>query len=172
MDLKQYIARIQDFPAEGVDFRDVTPLLNDVEAYRYTIEEMAKFVKECGATVIVAPEARGFIFSAPVAVMTGTRLVLVRKPGKLPRECHKVAYSLEYGNNYQEMHKGDVKKGDKVVIIDDVLATGGTIKAIIQMIDKEEAEVAGICFLADLTYLHGPDVLEGYNVKSLLTYED
>lgn len=172
MDLKQYIARIKDFPAEGVDFKDVTPLLNDVAAYRYTIEKMSEFVKACDATVIVAPEARGFIFSAPVAVLTGTRMVLVRKPGKLPRECHKVAYSLEYGNNYQEMHKGDVKKGDRVVIIDDVLATGGTIKAIIQMVEKEEATVEGICFLADLTYLHEEGVLAQYNVKSLLTYED
>lgn len=172
MDLKKYIARIKDFPADGVDFKDVTPLLNDVAAYRYAIDEMSQFVKACGATVIVAPEARGFIFAAPVAVMTGTRLVLVRKPGKLPRKCHKVAYSLEYGNNTQEMHVGDVKDHDRVVIIDDVLATGGTIKAIIEMVARENATVEGICFLADLTYLHEPKVLEGYNVKSLLTYED
>lgn len=172
MDLKQYIARIKDFPAEGVDFKDVTPLLNNVEAYRYTVDEMSKFVESLGVDVIVAPEARGFIFAAPVAVKTGKRLVLVRKPGKLPRECHKVAYSLEYGNNYQEMHKGDVHKGDKVLILDDVLATGGTIKAIIQMVEKEEASVAGILFLADLLYLHEPGVLDGHNVKSLLTYED
>ncbi len=172
MDLKDYIARIQDFPAEGVDFKDVTPLLNNPAVFKDVIEKMSAFVKECGADVIVAPEARGFIFAAPVAYNTGTRLVLVRKPGKLPRETHKVAYSLEYGNNFQEMHKGDVHKGDKVVIIDDVLATGGTIQAIIQMVDKEEASVGGICFLADLLYLHEPEVLEGYNVKSLLTYQD
>lgn len=170
MDLKNYIARIQNFPVEGVDFKDITPLLNSVEAYRETIERMSAFVKECGATVIVAPEARGFIFAAPVAFNTGVRLVLVRKPGKLPRECHKVSYSLEYGNNIQEMHKGDVLKGDKVVILDDVLATGGTIKAIIQMVEKEEATVEGICFLADLLYLHEEDVLEGYHVQSLLSY--
>lgn len=172
MDLKNYIARIKDFPSEGVDFKDVTPLLNDVEAYRYTIEKMSEFVKACGATVIVAPEARGFIFAAPVAFNTGVRLVLVRKPGKLPRECHKVAYSLEYGNNVQEMHKGDVHQGDKVVILDDVLATGGTIKAIIKMVEKEAASVEGICFLADLRYLHEPEVLAQYRVESLLTYED
>lgn len=171
MDIKQYIARIQDFPAEGVDFKDVTPLLNNVEAFKYVIEKMSEFVQSCDADVIVAPEARGFIFAAPVAFNTGKRLVLVRKPGRLPREAHKVAYSLEYGNNYQEMHKGDVHEGDKVVILDDVLATGGTIQAIIEMVGKENATITGICFLADLLYLHGPNVLEGQNVYSLLSYE-
>ncbi len=172
MDLKEYIGSVWHFPKEGVDFKDITPLINNAKAFRYAVEKMSQFVEETGADVIVAPEARGFLFAAPVAFNTNTRLVLVRKPGKLPRECHKIEYSLEYGSGFQEMHKGDVRPGDNVVVIDDVLATGGTIEAIIKMIELEGAKVKGISFLADLKYLHKPGILDGYNVQKLVEYDE
>lgn len=172
MDLKQYIERVKDFPVKGVDFKDITPLLNNVDAFRYTIETMSEFVKKVNADVIVAAESRGFLFASAVAFHTGTRLVLVRKAGKLPRECHKVSYSLEYGENFQEMQKGDLKENDNVVIMDDVLATGGTIKAIIEMVKLEKANVSGISFLADLAYLHSDDLLSEYPVQKVLVYDN
>ncbi|WP_027063204.1 adenine phosphoribosyltransferase [Mesoplasma seiffertii] len=170
MDLKKYILDVQDFPKPGVNFKDITPLLNDAEAFHFMIEEISKFVKECGANVVVAPEARGFLLASAVAFNTKTRFVLVRKPGKLPREVIDIEYSLEYGTNHQQIHKGDIKPGDQVVIIDDVLATGGTIEAIIKLISSEGAEVKGISFLADLTYLHDEKLLSEYNVQKLIKY--
>ncbi|WP_026389769.1 adenine phosphoribosyltransferase [[Acholeplasma] multilocale] len=170
MDLKKYIYDVKDFPKAGVNFKDITPLLNDADAFKYTIEEISKFVKEIGATVVVAPEARGFLLASAVAFNTNTRFVLVRKPGKLPREVFDIEYTLEYGTNHQQMHKGDIKPGDKVVIVDDILATGGTIEAIIELVEMQEGTIEGISFLADLTDLHDETLLSEYKVQKLLKY--
>ncbi|ASZ09032.1 adenine phosphoribosyltransferase [Mesoplasma chauliocola] len=170
MDLKKYILNVKDFPIKGVDFKDVTPLLNDADAFAYVIDQMAEFVKECGANVIVAPEARGFLFASAVAYKSNSRFVLVRKPGKLPREVLDIEYSLEYGTNHQQMHKGDIRPGDKVVIIDDVLATGGTIEAIVKLIEMQDGKVEGVSFLIDLPFLHKDDLLSEYKVQKLIKY--
>lgn len=170
MDLKKYIYDVKDFPQPGIIFKDITPLLNDAEAFHYTIEELSKFVKEIGANVIVAPEARGFLLASAVAFNTKTRFVLVRKPGKLPREVLDIEYSLEYGTNHQQMHVGDIKPNDKVVIIDDVLATGGTIEAIISLVEQQQGKIVGISFLADLTFLHDESLLSNYKVQKLIKY--
>lgn len=170
MDLKKYIWDVEDFPIKGVTFKDITPLLNNAKAFKQSIDEMAKFVKEIGANVIVAPEARGFLFASAVAYATNCRFVLVRKPGKLPREVKDVEYELEYGFDHIQIHKDDLKKDDKVCIIDDVLATGGTMKAIIDLVHEDSASVQGICFLADLSFLHDKNLFKDYKVHSLLTY--
>ncbi|WP_031542888.1 adenine phosphoribosyltransferase [Mesoplasma photuris] len=170
MNLKKYIIDVENFPKEGIVFKDITPLLNDAAAFKYTIDQMADFVKKSGATVVVAPEARGFLFASAVAYASNTRFVLVRKPGKLPRKVLDIAYTLEYGENHQQMHDGDIKPGDKVVIVDDVLATGGTIEAIIKLVEMQGGTVEGISFLADLTNLHEDDLLAEYNVQKILKY--
>ncbi len=172
MDLKKHIKSVLDYPKDGVDFKDITPLFNNVDALQYTINAMSEFVKSCGANVIVAPEARGFLFGPAVAFNTKTRFVLVRKPGKLPREVHSVEYALEYGTDEQQMHKDDLNPGDKVVIIDDILATGGTMEAIIKLIEMQGATIEGISFLADLEYLHDPEFLSEYTTQRLVSYAD
>ncbi|QEH61764.1 adenine phosphoribosyltransferase [Spiroplasma chinense] len=170
MDLKKYILDVENFPIDGVVFKDITPLLNNVEAFKYTVDKMVEYVKEKGADVIVAPEARGFLFASAVAYAAGCRFVLVRKPGKLPREVKDVEYELEYGKGHIQIHKDDLKKGDKVVIVDDVLATGGTMKAIVELVQDDQASVNGIVFLADLSFLHDPELFSEYDSKSLITY--
>ena len=170
MNLKNYIADVQDFPIEGILFRDITPLLQNGEAFKYACEEIAAFAKEVGATVICGPESRGFIFGCPVSTSLGIGFVPVRKPGKLPREQVKEEYDLEYGSNTLCMHADSVKPGDKVVIIDDLLATGGTLKATTNIINKLGAEVVGISCLIELEALEGRKLLEGFNVKTLIKY--
>lgn len=171
MDLKKFIIDVKDFPQAGVVFKDITPLLNDVDAFKYVIDEFTKFVKETGANVIVAPEARGFLFAPAIAYAAGCRFVLVRKPGKLPRAVNDVEYSLEYGTGHLQMHKGDLRENDKVVILDDVLATGGTMDGIIKLCHKESnVDIAGIACLIDLSFLHDDALAKEYNVKTLITY--
>ena len=171
MDLKKYVADIQNFPIEGVLFRDVTPLMANGEVFRATIDEMISYAKERGANVIVGPEARGFLFGTPVAYGLGCGFVPIRKPGKLPRETISYKYDLEYGSNELFMHKDAIKEGDKVVIIDDLLATGGTIEAAAKLIKELKGEVVGICFLIELEGLKGMKLLEEYDVKVLIKYE-
>jgi adenine phosphoribosyltransferase len=170
MDLKKYIVDVKDFPRKGVIFKDITPLLKSPEAFSNVIDQMAEFAKSVKANVIVAPEARGFIFGSPVAYKNGQEFVLVRKPGKLPKTVDQVEYTLEYGTNVLELQVEDLKPGDRVVIIDDILATGGTIEAIIKLIEDRKAVVAGICFLADITELNTQDLAQKYQVKSLIKY--
>ncbi|KAJ3616142.1 hypothetical protein Zmor_012034 [Zophobas morio] len=171
MDLKKFILDIKDFPQPGVIFKDITPLLNDVEAFKFVVDEFTKFVKETGANVIVAPEARGFLFAPAVAYAAGCRFVLVRKPGKLPRTVNEVEYSLEYGTGTLQMHQGDLHENDKVVVLDDVLATGGTMDGIIALCHKEKnISIAGIACLIDLAFLHNDDLKNKYNLKTLITY--
>ncbi len=170
MDLKDYIARIDNFPIDGIIFRDVTPLMADGEAYRYATDQIIAFAKDKGAELVVGPEARGFLFGCPVAYGLNVGYAPVRKPGKLPRETVSYSYDLEYGSNTLHMHKDAVKNGQKVLIVDDLLATGGTIEASIKLIEELGGEVVGVAFLIELEDLHGRDKLIGYNVMSLLKY--
>ena len=170
MDLKKLIADVPNFPKEGILFRDITPLMLDGKAYKYAATQFVNFAKEKHATVIVGPEARGFIFGCPVAAELGIGFAPVRKPGKLPREYVSVKYDLEYGSNELCLHADAVKKGDKVLIIDDLLATGGTVKATVDLVNKLGGEVVGLAFLIELADLHGRDLLSKYDILTLITY--
>ena len=165
-----FIADVLDFPIEGILFRDITPLMANGEAFGAACEEMKEFAQSVGAEVIVGPESRGFIFGCPIAKDMGVGFVPIRKPNKLPRETVSVSYTLEYGSNTLCMHKDAIKAGQKVVIIDDLLATGGTIKAAIELVEKLGGVVVGIAFLIELEDLKGRELLKDYNVKSLLKY--
>lgn len=170
MDLKNYIASIQDFPQEGILFRDITPLMADGDAFHYATSLMEEYAKEKNVDVIVGPESRGFIFGCPVAYSLNIGFVPVRKPGKLPRETVSCEYDLEYGTNELHMHLDSIKPGQRVLIIDDLLATGGTVKATIELIEKMGGVVVGCAFLIELADLNGRDILKGYDVKSIITY--
>lgn len=170
MDLKDYIAEVPDFPKKGILFRDITPLMLDGEAFRYATLLFTEFAKEKNATVIVGPEARGFIFGCPVATSLGIGFAPVRKPGKLPRKAISVAYDLEYGSNELCMHEDAVKPGDKVIIVDDLLATGGTIDATVQLVEKLGGEVVGLAFLIELLELKGREKLANRDILALIQY--
>ena len=146
MNLKDYIATIPDYPSKGIMFRDVTPLMADGEAFKYVCEKLTEYAKEKGAEMLVGPESRGFIFGCPVAANLGIGFAPVRKPNKLPRETISCEYELEYGKNKIEMHKDAIKPGQKVVICDDLLATGGTVEAAIKLVEQLGGEVVGCCF--------------------------
>lgn len=170
MDLKSKIRNIQDFPKEGINFKDITTLLQDKEAFNYSIKEMARVLENVDFDIVVGPEARGFLVGAPLAYATQTGFVPVRKPRKLPYDTLSFEYDLEYGTDTLEIHKDAIKPGQKVVIADDLLATGGTVFSTIQMIEKLGGEVVGIVFLIELDFLQGIKKLEGYNVKSIVKY--
>ena len=172
INLEEYIATIPDYPSPGILFRDVTPLIDDGEAYQEAIDQLAAYASEVGADIICGPESRGFIFGRPVAYKLNLGFVPVRKPGKLPRETISCKYDLEYGSNELFMHKDAIKPGQRVVIIDDLLATGGTCQATIKMIEQLGGVVAGIAFIIELDGLNGRKNLEGYNVKALLNMSD
>lgn len=171
MDLKKYVANIIDYPKKGIIFRDITPLMGNGEAYTYACDQITEFARQKQATMIVGPEARGFIFGCPVATNLKIGFAPIRKPGKLPRETLSEDYSLEYGSNTLCIHEDALKKGDRVVIIDDLLATGGTVKATIDLCERLGAIVVGIACLIELEDLHGRDVLKGYDVLSLMVYQ-
>ena len=168
MRLEDYIATVPNWPIEGVQFQDITPLLQNGEAYSYTIKKMAEIVREMGAEVIVGPESRGFMFACPVACELNKGFVPVRKKGKLPRETVSFTYELEYGTDTLFMHKDSIKPGQKVVIVDDIVAIGGTLNATAQMIQELGGEVAGMIALIGLTALPGVKKLEKYNLKCLM----
>ena len=170
MNLKDYIYDVPNYPKEGILFRDITPLLKSKEAFEYAVKEMADFVKKCGATVIMGPESRGFIFGCPVAYEADLGFVPIRKPGKLPRETIEENYELEYGTNTLCIHSDSLKKGDKVVIVDDLLATGGTLEAAIKLAEKCGAEVVGITCVIELNDLKGREKLKNVNIKTLINY--
>ena len=171
MDYKKYIADVVDFPKEGILFRDITPLMAEGEVFKSACDEILAFAKKVGANVIVGPESRGFIFGCPVAYSMGIGFIPVRKPGKLPRETVSMSYDLEYGSNELHILKGDIKKGQKVLIIDDLLATGGTVNATIQIVESMGAEVVGCAFLIELEDLKGRELLKNYEVFSLMSYK-
>ena len=170
MNLKDYIASVQDFPIEGILFRDITPLMANGEAFQDACNRIRDFAQSKGATVIVGPESRGFIFGCPVAKDLGIGFIPVSKPNKLPRETVSIKYDLEYGSNELQMHADSIKKGDKVVIIDDLLATGGTVEATIKLVEKMGGEVVGCSFLIELSDLNGRDLLKNYDVYSVMKY--
>ena len=171
MDFKKYIASIPDFPQPGVLFRDITPLMSDGEAFHAATSEIQKFAEQVGAEVIAGPESRGFIFGCPVAANLHIGFVPVRKPGKLPRETISYRYDLEYGSNELHMHKDAITPGQKVLIVDDLLATGGTVQATIKMNEELGGVVVGCAFLIELEGLKGRDALAGYEVFTLMSYE-
>ena len=172
MDLKQYISIVEDYPKEGISFKDITTLMDNGEAYKYATDQIVQFAKEKQIDIVVGPEARGFIIGCPVSYALGVGFAPVRKEGKLPREVIKYEYDLEYGSNVLTMHKDAIKPGQRVLITDDLLATGGTIEASIKLVEKLGGVVAGIAFLINLKYLNGMDKLKDYDVITLMDYED
>ena len=166
MNYKDYIAIVEDFPIKGISFKDITPLLSNGEVFKSITKELAAYAKKVGATVIVGPESRGFIFGCPVAVELGLGFAPIRKPGKLPRETVSKEYSLEYGTNTLCMHADAVKKGDKVLIVDDLR----TIGAAVELISSLGAEVVGCAFVVELTELKGREKLPGIDVFALTQY--
>ena len=170
MDLKDKIRSIENYPQEGVIFRDITTLLKDAEGMKAATDEMTAKLKDVDFDVVLGPESRGFIFGMPVAYNMGKGFVPVRKAGKLPAEVVSKEYALEYGTATIEMHKDAIQPGQKVVIVDDLMATGGTAKAIIEMVEEIGAEVAALVFLIELDFLEGRKVLPGYRIESVIHY--
>ena len=171
MDLKEKIRVIEGFPKEGISFKDITTLVADGEAFKESIDRIVEHLKDKNVDVILGPEARGFIFGVPVAYALGVGFVPVRKKGKLPAETVSVDYSLEYGVDVLEIHKDAIKKGQRVAIVDDLLATGGTVDAVAKLVEKVGAEVVALDFAIELTELKGRDKLEGYEIMSLVQYD-
>lgn len=172
MDLNNYIRVIEDFPKEGISFKDVTTLLKDGEAFRYAVKTLADRLRELDVDLIVGPEARGFLFGAPVAYELGVGFVPVRKPGKLPGETVSYEYALEYGTDCLEIHKDAIKKGSRVAVVDDLLATGGTILSAVKLVEQLGGEVVHIAFLMELTFLNGRQNLANYNVSTIISCEE
>jgi adenine phosphoribosyltransferase len=170
MDLKQYVTIVEDWPKEGISFKDITTIMDNGKAYKYATDQIVEYAKKVGAELIVGPEARGFITGCPVAYALEIGFAPVRKPGKLPREVITADYGLEYGKDTLTMHKDAVKPGQKVLIVDDLLATGGTVDAAIRLVEQLGGEVVGCAFLIELEELHGRDKIQGYDVFTLMKY--
>ncbi|MFP4660742.1 MAG: adenine phosphoribosyltransferase [Halanaerobiales bacterium] len=168
MDLKSVIRNIPDFPKKGIIFKDITTLLKNPDAFREAINLMANHYKDYDFDYIVGIEARGFIVGAPMAIQMGKGFIPIRKPGKLPGETISMRYELEYGSNEIEIHKDAIRPGDKVLIIDDLLATGGTVAAAVKMIKELGGKLQGIGFLLELSFLNGRELLKGEDIFSLL----
>lgn len=171
MDLRNAIREIPDFPKEGISFKDITPLFQDQETFKYMIDQLVNQLKDLKIDVIVGPEARGFLVGTPVAYALGVGFVPVRKPGKLPAETVRYEYELEYGSDALEIHKDAIQPGQRVAILDDLLATGGTVFAAAKLIESLGGEVVSLNFLIELAFLNGRDTLENYHIESLVKYE-
>jgi len=169
-DLKAHIRSIPDFPEPGILFRDITPLLAAPRAFQTVIERLAEHYEGQDVTAVIAAEARGFIFAAPLALRLGASFVPVRKPGKLPCDTHSFHYDLEYGNDTLEMHTDAITLDDRVLLLDDLLATGGTMEACLRMTEHGGAEIVGCGFLIELDFLGGRDRLAPHDVFSLIHY--
>ena len=169
--LEEYITSINDFPIKGIIYRDVTSVLEDKDGLKLAIDSMQVLIKNIDFEVVVAPESRGFIFGMPIAYNLNKGFVPVRKPGKLPREVISQDYELEYGSSTLQIHKDAIKKGDRVVIIDDLMATGGTTKAIVKLVEKLGGKVVLICSLIELVDLNARELLKDYNIKSCVKYK-
>jgi len=170
-DLKKYIRSIKDFPAKGIMFRDITTLLKDPDAINHTLKALLSLSDRIKIDKVVGIESRGFIFGSLLAQKLDVGFILARKPGKLPAETKSETYQLEYGEDKIEIHKDAISKGDKVLIHDDLLATGGTSEAVVKLIEKLGGEVVQLSFIIELTFLNGRDKFKGYNVKSLILYD-
>ena len=164
------IRNIPDFPLPGVQFKDITPLLQDAAAFRQVIDELAGRYEGQRVDLVAGVESRGFIFSAPVAYRLGAGLIPIRKPGKLPAETIEVAYSLEYGTNTLQVHRDALQPGTRVLLVDDLLATGGTIRAAAQLMERLGGEIIELAFVIELAFLHGRDNLAQYPIFSLVQY--
>ena len=170
MDLKKSIRSIENFPKEGINFKDITTLMQDGEAFKYTIDSFINELKDKNVDIIVGPEARGFLMGTPVAYGLGIGFVPVRKPGKLPSETISYSYGLEYGSDTLQIHKDAIKPGQRVAIVDDLLATGGTMEAAAKLIEQLGGEVVSMQFLIELEDLNGREKLSEYEVNSLIKY--
>jgi len=171
LDLKQKIRNIPDFPKKGVVFRDITTLVGDVEAFKYSVDRMVEYWRGKKIDAVLGAEARGFIFGGVIAYKLGVGFIPVRKPGKLPYRTCQVSYDLEYGKNILQIHIDAIKKGDKILIVDDLVATGGTAKAKAELVEKMGGEVVGFCFLIELEFLNPRKILKDYDIFSLIKYE-
>jgi adenine phosphoribosyltransferase len=170
MNYKEFVTVVPNWPKEGIQFKDITTLMDNGKAYKSATDEIVQFAQERQIDLVVGPEARGFIIGCPVAYALEVGFAPVRKEGKLPREVVKVEYGLEYGKDILTMHKDAIKPGQRVLITDDLLATGGTIDATIKLVEQLGGVVAGIAFLIELSYLDGRDKLKGYDVLTLMQY--
>jgi len=168
--LEEWIRDIPDFPQRGILFRDITPLLQDAAAFRAAMERLAAHYKGSGIQTVVGVESRGFIIGAPLAYLLNCGFVPVRKFGKLPFQTVSVEYALEYGTNVVEMHTDAIRPGQRTLIVDDLLATGGTVSAAMQLVEKLGGHIAGIAFLVELTFLKGREQLKGHDVFALIKY--
>jgi adenine phosphoribosyltransferase len=172
LDLKAYIRSVPDFPRPGVMFRDITPLVQDPAAYQYAVDALLERIEPLRPDAIVAIESRGFLFGAPVALRLGLPFVPVRKPGHLPAEHMSVEYALEYGEGQLDIHVDALERGQRAVIVDDLLATGGTAAAAAELVRRLSASVAGFAFVIELTFLGGRKPLGAGDVTALVSYED
>ncbi|MBI5416826.1 adenine phosphoribosyltransferase [Candidatus Poribacteria bacterium] len=170
MDLKKYIRDIPDFPKKGIIFKDITTLLMNGKAFEYVIDQLANHYKNKKIDLIVGVESRGFIFGATLAYKMGIGFIPIRKPGKLPYKTIKATYSLEYGTDSIEIHEDAIKKAQHVLVVDDLLATGGTAGAMVDLVKKLGGEIAGVTFVIELTFLNGKDKLKGQDIFSLIKY--
>ena len=171
-DLKEIIRNIPDFPKKGIVFRDITPLIGEGEAFKYVIDEFAKRYKNKKIDYIVSVESRGFIFGAALAYVIGAGLIPVRKKGKLPHETYQVTYDLEYGKDTLEIHKDALEKGKNALILDDLLATGGTTRATIDLVNKLGGKVWEVAFVIELEFLKGREKIKDVPIFSLVKYEE
>ncbi len=171
MNLKEKIRTIPDFPKKGIMFKDITPLLSDAEAFRHVIQQFIVRFRDKGITVVASAESRGFIFGSVIAYELGVSFVPLRKPGKLPYKKIRQEFATEYSTDAFEIHEDAIKRGDKALIVDDLIATGGTSKAAADLIEKLGGAVVGFAFLIELSFLHGAEKLEGYDVLSLIKYD-
>jgi len=172
MELKEYIRNIKDFPKQGIMFRDITTLLKSPDAMNYTLETLFNFCKEKSINKVVGVESRGFIFGALLAHKLNAGFVPVRKPGKLPAEKISESYQLEYGTDTLEIHKDAIQPADRVLLHDDLLATGGTMEAVCKLVEKLGGEISQISFVVELSFLNGREKLSKYDVRSIVVYDD
>ena len=170
-DLKDFVVTIPNYPKEGIMFRDITSVIQSAEGLQLAIDSMQNLVKDIDYDVIVGPESRGFVFGMPMAYNDHKPFVMVRKPGKLPRETISQSYDLEYGSATLEIHKDALYPGEKVLIVDDLIATGGTTEAIVKLVERLDAKVAGMVFLMELKGLHGRARLKDYRLEAAISYD-
>ncbi len=171
MDLKSKFRHVMDFPEEGIDFIDITTVLGDKDAFKDAMDKIINIAKKYDFDIVVAPESRGFILGTPIAYVLGKAFAPIRKKGKLPYKTIDIEYKLEYGSNILEIHADAVKPGQKVLVVDDLLATGGTTSANVALVEKLGAEVVGIVCMVELSYLNGREKLKDYSVESLVQFD-
>ncbi len=170
MDLKSKIRNIPDFPVKGIQFKDITTLLKDKDAYKYCIDQITEHCKSLKIDYVAGIEARGFVIGAPVAYNLNVGFLLVRKKDRLPAEVERISYQLEYGENILEIHRDSFQEGDRIMVIDDLLATGGTTLAVFKLIEKLGGKIVGADFIVELEMLKGKEKLKGYEIFSLVKY--